>query len=157
MTKYDNIYSKSLQYPLSTPIFQQIHLKNTMSLHFQDFLPMKTAKYGPKLDLWHDNIYSVETFTQALKISHNRLLRWFWHLLVCGILATCPGVLVFSLQQALGCYCSACNRPWGISVLLATGPGVLVFSVKQTLGCLSVLLAISPGELVFYLPKALGS
>ena len=50
MTKYNDIYSKLLQYPLNkNKNISEKYLKINIALHFQELLPIKTAKYGKQI------------------------------------------------------------------------------------------------------------
>ena len=73
MTKYINIYSKSVQYPLNTLIFLTKYSKHTFTLQLQGLLPKKTEKYGPQMEFTIEHrmfslkVYpSPENFTQPL-------------------------------------------------------------------------------------------
>ena len=49
MTLYNNINSKSLQYPCNTLILQQKYFQHTIALHFPELSLKKTAKFGTEI------------------------------------------------------------------------------------------------------------
>ena len=73
MTKYNNIYSKSMTITLKYNNISTKNLKHTIAMHFQELLPKKTTKYGPQIKfttkhcMFGWKVYlSPENFTQQL-------------------------------------------------------------------------------------------